>query len=418
MESPIVSPIRTRATRYFGVYLAVIMMIGSFGAGIVLGESLYVKKVTTGENGKVDVAKVINLNRAINHSNSVDFEQFWEVWDKIKANYVKQPVKDEDLFYGAIQGMVYGLADPYSVYFPPQAASEFTKSLTGELSGIGAEIGIKNNQLVIIAPLAGTPADKAGLRPGDKVLAIDKRSTMGMDVETAVEKIRGPATSSVMLTLLRTGSAKPFELTIHRAKIDIPSVIFSMKSGNVAYLRVMQFNDRTVPQFNKYIDQLLELHPKGLVLDLRNNPGGYLDAAVAMASEWITSGSVVSEKFSNGEETVYSSEGAHRLAGLPTIVLVNGGSASASEIVAGALQDTLAAKLVGEKTFGKGSVQNFEPLADGSALKVTVAEWYTPKGNNINQTGISPDVEVKQDYDKEKVGQDVVLGKALQLLKK
>lgn len=412
------SPNRSRATRYAGTYLGIICVILAFGAGVYLGQGWFVKKQITNEEGGVEITKVINLNRSLNRSDSVDFNQFWEVWDKIKTKYVKQPVSDVDLLYGAIQGMVYGLGDPYSVYFPPKPAMEFAKSLSGEFSGIGAEIGIKNNQLVIVAPLPNTPAEKAGLRPADKILAIDKKSTAGMDVETAVRFIRGSPTSSVVLTISRVGWDKSKELTIPRAKINIPSVMYELKPGGIAYIRVMQFNDRTQGDLSKYIEKLQADKAKGIVLDLRNNPGGYLESAILMGSEWIKEGDpIVKEKFSNSRENVHVSTGLHRLLGMKTIVLVNGGSASASEIVAGALKDHNAATIIGEKTFGKGSVQDFETLQDGSALKVTVAEWFTPNGNSINEKGIMPDIEVKEDFEKAKVGEDIVLDKALELLK-
>jgi len=411
------SPVASRATKYMGVYLGVILFIVSFGGGVLVGKSVSLKKQITDENGQVEISKVFNLNRSTNHSDSVDFNQFWEVWDKVKDKYVKQPVKDTELFYGALQGMVYGLGDPYSVYFPPKPAAEFTKSLAGEFGGIGAEIGIKNNQLMVIAPLPDTPAEKAGLRPGDKILAIDRKNTSGMDVGTAVDKIRGLAGTTTTLTIARDGVAKAKDVVITRAKINVPAVLFAVKPGNVAYLRIMQFNENTVPDFAKYVKQVKDKKMTGVILDLRNNPGGYLDSAVTMASEWISEGKIVSEKFSGGRENTHETEGAHLLYGVKTIVLVNGGSASASEIVAGALQDHAAATIVGEKTFGKGSVQDFETLPDGSALKVTVAEWFTPKGNNINEKGISPDVEVKEDFEKEKVGEDVMIDKALEVLK-
>lgn len=404
--------------RFINVCLGTVSTFLVFGLGVLAGQAMFVKRAITNENGNVSIDKVVNLNRSLNHSDSVDFNQFWEVWDQVKKKYVKQPVKDSDLFYGAIQGMVAGLGDPYSVYFTPEAAAEFNKSLTGEFSGIGAEIGIKNNQLVIISPLPDTPAEKAGLKPGDKILMIDQRSTFGMDVNTAVENIRGPATSTVKLNILRTGWDKSKDFVIHRAKINVPSVMFSMKPGNVAYLRIMQFNDNTIPQLNKYISDIQNKKASGIILDLRGNPGGYLDAAVEMASEWVKDGKIVSERFSGGDENIHYSDGLHRLAGIKTVVLVNKGSASASEIVAGALQDNRAGTVVGEQTFGKGSVQDYQILPDGSALKVTVAEWYTPNGNNINEKGITPDVEVKEDVEKEAVGEDVMIDKALELLKK
>ena len=411
------TPTNTRAVRYVGVYVGIIAAIIAFGAGIFAGQSWYIKKNILNDAGQVDISNVININRSLNKSNSVDFNQFWEVWDTIKAKYVKQPVNDADIFYGAIQGMVYGLGDPYSVYFPPKAAGEFAKSLSGQFSGIGAEIGIKNEQLVIVAPLPESPADKAGVRAGDKILAIDKESTIGMDIDTAVQNIRGPATSTVVLMILRTGWDKPKDFSIHRATLNIPAVMMEIKPGNIAYLRVMQFNERTPAQFSKHIDEIKAKNVKGIVLDLRNNPGGYLDSAVDMASEWVKESPIVIERFSDGQENVHDTIGQHRLVDMKTVVLINGGSASASEIVAGALQDTKTAMLVGENSFGKGSVQDLETLPDGSALKITVAEWFTPNGNSINEKGIMPDVEVKVDYSTVQVGEDKVLEKALELLK-
>lgn len=409
-----ISPIKLRAKKYAGVYLSVILFIISFGMGVMVGKTWYVKKQITSANGSVQIDKVLNLNRAINHSD-LNFSQFWDVWDKVKSRYVKQPTKDVDMFYGAIQGMVGSLGDPYSMYFPPQAAEDFAKDLSGELEGIGAEIGVKNNQLVVVAPLPDTPAEKAGLRPGDKILYIDKESTFGMDVNTAVSKIRGKANTKVTLTITRDGLSKSAEVTITRLKINIPSILFSVKPNNIAYLRVMQFNDDTTSQLNKYIKQIQVRGSKGIILDLRNNPGGYLDAAVDMASQWVTSGPVVSEKGMEGQNNEHATQGQHFLAGIKTIILVNKGSASASEIVAGALQDTRNAVLIGEQTYGKGSVQDFETFPDGSALKLTVAEWFTPNGRNINKEGVKPDIEIKEDWEKEKIGEDAVLSKALEL---
>ena len=408
------SPVNVRAKKYAGVYLSVILFIISFGMGVMVGKAWYIKKQVTDEHGNVQIEKVLNLNRSINKS-TVDFNQFWQVWDKIKTNYVKEPTKEVDMFYGAIQGLVGSLGDPYSLYFPPQEAEDFAKDLSGELEGIGAEIGIKNNQLMVISPLPDSPAEKAGLRPGDKIFNIDSESTFGMDVNTAVSKIRGEASSKVVLTISREGETQPKDITIVRSKITVPSVLFSVKPGNIAYLRIMQFNDDTTPQLEKYISQIKSQSVKGIILDLRNNPGGYLDSAIEMGSKWIASGVVVSERGRDGKSNDHNTEGPHPLTGIKTVVLVNKGSASASEIVAGALQDTKNAILIGEQTFGKGSVQDFEVFPDGSALKLTIAEWFTPNGKNINKEGIKPNIEVKEDWENEKIGEDVVLDSALQL---
>lgn len=407
------SPTQHSARRYMRMYLGLILIVVAFGGGILVGKSLVLKSQSSAPS---PIYVTVTADRNVDHSGGVNFNQFWQVWDLVKQKYVKQPVNDSDLFYGAMQGMVAGLNDPYSVFFPPKPATEFKRSLSGEFSGIGAEIGDKNNQLVVIAPLPNSPAEKAGLRPGDRILAIDHKITLGMDVNTAVEFIRGPSGTTTTLTIGR-GVTKPADVIITRAAISVPAVMFEMKPGKIAYLRIMQFNDQTVSDLTNAIGRLKANRAAGVIVDLRNNPGGYLDSAVAMASDWLADGAIVSEKFSDGHANVHTASGPHELLGLPTAVLVNGGSASASEIVAGALQDRKVATIIGEKTFGKGSVQDFQQLPDGSAIKVTVAEWYTPDDHNINKTGITPDIMVKEDFTKEKVGQDVMIDKALQILK-
>ncbi len=411
------TPTKKRAGKYFGLYLSLILFIVSFGLGFFSGQYYFIHKNIIDENGEVEQTKVLKLNRMLNHSDEIEFEQFWEVWDKIKEKYVKKDVKDEDLFYGAVQGLVYALGDPYSLYFPPKAADEFSKDLSGELEGIGAEIGIKNQLLTVIAPLANTPAERAGLRPGDVILQIGEEITLGMDVNTAVSKIRGKAGTEVILSVNRNEWLEPKEIKIVRAKISVPSVTFKMQNNEVGYFRVMQFNEDTQKQFDKGIKELQNRSGKKIILDLRNNPGGYLDQAIRMASEWIEKGVVVSEKGNDGNNKEHETTGSARLQNIQTVVLINGGSASASEIVAGALQDNKKATIIGTKTFGKGSVQDFEMFPDGSALKLTVAEWFTPNGRNINKEGIVPDIEVIEEWDKEKIGEDVMIDKALELLK-
>ena len=409
------SPVKSRAQKYFGTYLIVIFFIISFGIGVSVGRTWNVKNQITSANSSTDVANILNPDRSVNKS-GVEFDQFWQVWDKIKNKYVKQSSDETMMLYGAIQGLVGSLGDPYSLYFPPKEADEFAKDLSGELEGIGAEIGIKETQLMVVSPLPDSPAEKSGLRPGDKILAIDTSSTAGMDVNTAVSKIRGKANTKVTLTIIRTGQTKSQDVVITRSKIIIPSVIFSFKENNVAYLRIMQFNEDTKKLFSKYVKEIKSKPTTGIILDLRNNPGGYLDTAIDMASYWVTDGSVVSEKGRSGINNEHKTSGPHPLSGIKTVVLVNKGSASASEIVAGALQDTKKGILLGEQTYGKGSVQDLEQFPDGSALKLTIAEWFTPNGKNINKEGIKPNIEMKEDWEKEKVGEDLVLNAALDIL--
>lgn len=413
-----ISPTKFKATRYITVYLTLIAVVGAFALGLLIGKTSELKK-EVGASSTTDMAALVNIDRTKNNSKTADFNQFWDIWDKIKDSYVKKDkVKDVDMFYGAIQGLVGSLGDPYSLFFPPKAADEFQKSFAGEFEGIGAEIGFKNDQLTVVAPLPGSPAERSGLRPGDKILAIDKTITLGMDVISAVQLIRGPAGSTTTLTISRNGLGKAQDYVITRAKINVPATMMVWEAPGALRLRVMQFNDRTVPEFGKAIQEFKKKQGQKIILDLRGNPGGYLDSAVSLAGEWISEGDViVAEKFSTGRENKHISRGEHRLLGVKTVVLVNGGSASASEIVAGALQDNKVAIVVGAKTFGKGSVQDFETFSDGSALKITVAEWFTPAGNNINEKGITPDFEITEKLDAEPAGEDAALKKALELLK-
>jgi carboxyl-terminal processing protease len=278
-----ISPPQARARAYMKTYILALFFIITFGVGVFAGQNWQFKQEVTNAGGKVTVDKVTNIDRASNPSTSVDFNEFWRVWDKIKRDYVKQPVKDTDLFYGSIQGLVASLGDPHSVYFPPEAAEEFTKDLSGELEGIGAEVGMKDDQLVIISPLPASPAEKSGLLPGDKIIAINGESTAGTDTVTAVSKIRGKAGTQVTLTIIRTDEDVSQNIVITRAKINIPSVVFSMKPNNVAYFRITQFNQDTVGILDKNIAQLNTKKLKGIIVDLRNNPGGYLDVAVSIS---------------------------------------------------------------------------------------------------------------------------------------
>lgn len=356
-------------------------------------------------------------------SKDVNFQQFWDVWKTLQQQYVDRPVSDTKLFYGALSGLVSGIGDPYTVYLDPQTYNEFDSELSGTFDGIGAEIGLKDGTLVIIAPLQETPAEKAGIQAGDYIEKINDEDTLNMSVETAVTKIRGRRGTTVTLRLFRAKDNKEFTVTVTRDTIVVKSVKLEMKAASdggkkdIAYIRVSRFNDDTAELFAKAVGEALANRARGYVLDLRNNPGGYLDTAVDMASYWIDNGVIVSEQGDNRVE--HKAKGVASLKGQRTVVLVNGGSASASEIVAGALQDDGVATIVGEQTFGKGSVQALKELDDGSALKITVAKWFTPKGRSISEKGITPDVVVKPDTAAaggDAVPADIQLQKALELL--
>ncbi len=398
------------------VYLVLLLSLGGFVAGLLVGEKRGVERAVSGEEA---------LRRAMAQDKTlpseVDFTLFWKIWEDIQDKFVHQPVDDVTLYRGALAGIVAALGDPYSVYFDPETAEEFANDLKGTFGGIGAEIGIRQERLVVVAPLPETPAEAAGLRPGDFILRIDDVDTAGMSVEEAVDRIRGEKGTPVALSLFREGNGtEPFEVSIVRDTIVVKPVRWEMKrtadGRQVAYVEMRQFNEETVPLFDKAIREFTRQRPAAVILDLRSNPGGYLDAAVDVAGEWIGRETVVIERRSGGAEEEYRSGVRARLDGYPTVVLVNEGSASGSEIVAGALQDGALATLVGRTTFGKGSVQDYEELPDGGALKLTIAEWLTPKGRTIDETGITPDVDVEytqEDYDADR---DPQLEKALELI--
>ncbi len=339
-------------------------------------------------------------------SKEVDFNLFWEVWNLLKTDYVKQDTLNEkNLFYGAVRGLVAAAGDPYTIFLDPKDSKTFADDLAGTFEGIGAEIGIKKEQLVVIAPLPETPAEKAGLRAGDKILAIDKQATMGISVDEAVSKIRGKKGTVVTLIINRPGEDKNREIKITREVIIVKSVKTNLRKDGVMVITITSFNSDTALLFEKAVQEAEKTKPKAIILDLRNNPGGYLNTAVEVASNWIDSGPVVIEQDSKKNRLEYPAVGLARLQKYKTVVLINQGSASASEIVAGALQDDSKARIIGAQSFGKGSVQTLEKLSDGSSLKVTIAQWLTPKGTNISEKGITPDQAVEltaADYEKSK----------------
>lgn len=403
-------------------WLGILTIIIVFGFGYVVGSAKSLHKELVNENGNVEITKVLNLYSK-SRSSSVQFDQFWKIWDLVKQKHVHQPVDDVKLFYGAMQGMVAGLEDPYSVYFPPKQAAEFVSDFAGEFEGIGAEIGKKDNMITIIAPLPESPAEKAGIKTGDKIFAIDGQDAVNLTVEEAIKKIRGPHGTEVRLTVGQKEPESIREVKIIRDKIVVPAVTWEKKDNSIAYLRINTFNEETDPQFRKAVNEIKAFGAKGIILDMRGNPGGYLDSSVSVASEWIQDGIIVRERFHDKTEKDYTSMGTtHQFVGIPTIVLVDEGTASGAEIVAGALQDYGAARLVGQKTFGKGSVQELEPFPDGSALKITIANWFTPKDRAIDKLGIEPDVKVeemfKEDKSQPKGFKDLGLEKAMELLKK
>ncbi len=344
----------------------------------------------------------------------IDFDTYWDVWNFIKEEYYRQPVSDKDLYYSTLKGLLAGLNDPYSLFFDPRDAEEFAANLEGSFEGIGAEIGIRDDRLEIVAPLAGMPAEAAGLQPRDWIVMIDEVETSGMSVEEAVNLIRGEGGTQVVLTISRNGLDTLIDIPITRAKIVVDSVQ-EIWHDNIIEISISTFNHETPRLMNAMVQEALEQGAEGIILDLRSNPGGLLTAAIDVAGAWVGYDTVVIERSQDGAKT-YSASAAPRLQDIHTVVLVNGGSASASEIVAGALQDYGYATVVGTTTYGKGSVQDYIELDDGSAVKITTAEWYTPNGRTINETGIQPDIIKEYTLEDYEAGIDSQLDIAKQII--
>lgn len=392
----------------------IIFILVSFFSGIFIGRTQGARDIVPEGEGKVlsqgDIPTFL--------SDDVDFRQFWDVWNLVKDIYYRQPVSDKDLYYGAVRGMVAAPGDPYTVFFDPGEAQTFQENLEGAFEGIGAEIGIRDNQLQIVAPLPDTPASRAGLMPGDRIFFIDDVSTDDMTVEEAVTRIRGEKGSTVVLGIGRDGMNELLDVPITRDKIVIDSVRSEITEENIAVISIFTFNGDTNRLFTEAVNEALASNVEGIILDLRSNPGGLLSSAISIASTWAGYQPVVIEQM-QGQQEVFNGVLAPRLADTPTIVLVNGGSASGSEIVAGALQDYAYATIIGTQTFGKGSVQDYRELPDGSAVKITIAEWLTPLGRSINDEGIAPDIEVEvtlEDINEERDPQkekavEILLGK-------
>lgn len=346
---------------------------------------------------------------------SLDYSSVDQVYSLLKSDFDGN-LNKAALIDGAKSGLVQAAGDPYTQYFNPKQAKEFNDQLAGTIIGIGAELGTnEENNIVVVSPLAGYPAEKAGLKPKDIVAAVDGKVTTGMTVDQVVSKIRGQEGSVVKLTIVRGGQS-PFDVSITREKITIPSVKWQ-EDGNIGYLKVSQFTDDTYALTQKAVTEFQSKGVKGIVLDLRGDPGGYLNTAVNVSSLWLDQGkTVVQEKRGGKIISTERANGNNPLRGLPTVVIIDGGSASASEITAGALKDNGIATIVGQKSFGKGSVQQVERLLDGSEVKITVARWYRPNGQNIDKQGITPDSVVTNSDDDIKAGRDPQKDTAYQLL--
>ncbi len=391
------------------VFVAVVLVACSFGGGFAAGHFLPIgaqlSPAAAAESTPADLRSV--------------FKPFWQAWDLIHQYYVSQPVDDTKLMQGAVKGMISSLTTGLNYYETPDEFQASQEALNGkDYTGIGAWMDTSKDYLTVVSPMKGSPADKAGLQPGDQVVAVDGQDMTGITPEVVRTKVLGPEGTNVTLTILRQSEQKTFDVTITRAKISPPLVEYRMLDKNIAYVNLQTFGDTADQDLRNALQDLLAQNPRGLILDLRYNTGGYLDQGVAVASEFLPGDQiVVYEKSGDGTMNSHTSLGNGVATDIPMVVLVNEWSASAAEIVAGALQDYGRAQLVGVTTFGKGSVQNIIPLDNNQGVVgITIAQWLTPKQLLIQGTGIKPDVVVTMTQDDITAGRDPQLDAAVQHL--
>ena len=346
------------------------------------------------------------------------FQPFWQAWDLVHKNYVDQPVDDVALMRGAISGMLKALGDEHTSYLDPDLTQKFNAQLNGEsYEGIGAWVDISGDYLKIISPMPDSPAERAGLKPGDQVIAIDGQDMTGVDGDLVRKKVLGPEGTKVTLTIRREGVEQPFDVVVTRSSIVTPTIESKMLDNQIGYVRLYTFGDNTGADLRKALTGLMAQNPKGLILDLRYNGGGYLKTAIDVASQFISDGVIMYEQYGDGSRQTYKAEPGGLATNKPMVVLVNEGSASASEIVSGAIQDRGRGKLVGVTTYGKGSVQTVEQLVNNQGeVRVTIARWLTPNERQINKIGLTPDVVVNITDADRQANRDPQLDAAIKLL--
>lgn len=405
-----------RTLKYVLVVLVIIVVaLGSFAGGFVSGHLMPATGIPGLSESSAPTTSP-DQQAATPSQFQALFSPFWEAWNLVHQNYVDQPVDDVALMRGAISGMMNALGDEHSTYMDPKTYAEANSSLAGEYEGIGAYVDTTTQYLTITSPMPGSPAERAGLLSGDQIIAIDGVDMTKTSAEVARTKVLGPANTVVHLTVLRKGQDNPLEIDVTRGKITMKSATGKMLDNGIAYIQITTFGDKTTPELLATLKDLMAQKPKGIILDLRNNGGGYLQTAVEVGSQFIGNGVVLYEQYGDGTRTTYKviPGGMATDTKIPMVVLINEGSASASEIVAGALQDTGRAKLVGVTSYGKGSVQNWIPLnGDNGAVRITIAKWLTPNDHTINKIGLTPDVVAQMTLEDYKAKRDPQLDAAV-----
>lgn len=408
----------------FGVGAAIFMLlvVGSFSVGMFVGGVFADEETpTTSTVLQSTVESVLSTTvpgSVATPANTEElFEPFWQSWDLVHDIYIDQPVDDEALMQGAIRGLMDSLGDQHSSYMDPDQYRQANLPLQGGYEGIGAWVDPNAEYLTIISPMPDSPAEKAGLISGDQIIAVDGEDMTGIDGNLVIRKVLGPAGTSLTLTVLREGDPEPFDVTLKRAHIEIPAVESEMLEDDIAYIKLFNFSATATEEISDALKELIDQEPQGLILDLRNNPGGERDAAVEIASQFVSEDVIMYQEYGDGSRDTYETVKGGQAKEIDLIVLVNEGSASGSEIVAGVIQDYERGALVGTTTFGKGSVQNWVPLVeDQGAVRVTIARWLTPNGRTIHGSGIEPDYIIEMTEEDFEADRDPQLDKAIELL--
>lgn len=403
-------------------FIAIILLAGAFSGGLIAGwlipSSSTIESITPIEK-PVQASPIppTSTSPAVNTDTDELFKPFWEAWQIVHDQFVDQPVDDLKLMQGAIRGMLESLGDKHTGYMSPQEYKQATMPLDGSYTGIGAWVDTSGEFLTIISPMAGSPAEAAGLKSGDQIIAVDGKDVTQSDPSVVLQSVLGPEGTTVILTVQRRDPDEMLDFSIVRAKITIPTIESRMLEENIGYVILATFGENSATDLKNALTELLAQNPRGLILDLRDNSGGYVDTAIEIISQFIPSGTVMIEKLGTGEEIPFEAIPGGIATDIPLVVLVNGGSASASEIAAGAIQDYERGIIVGTTTYGKGSVQNWIPLEnDQGAVKVTIARWLTPKGRLIHEVGLTPDYVVELTQEDADAGLDPQLQKAIELL--